>query len=104
MITIHIITQAEDAANQLAQWLLKEKLVHEFVDIDYQDSFTFERQALRRVSTYKLSGRTKALLFGHIERGLKENFSGTDYILYSTPLLNMDQRNQQNLINSILKV
>lgn len=105
MIVIHIITKKEEQLNQIAEWLIKEKLVHGGVDIDYQDTFVInEKEELVRTTTYKLQARTKGLLFNLIEAGLRSNFHEDTPYLYSTPIVNMDRIQSKELTDSTLKI
>jgi hypothetical protein len=104
MIVIHIITENENQVARIGEWLLREKLVHQSVDIDYQDSWKLADGALVKYATFKLSARTKALLFMAIEAGLTAQYGERGWCLYSTPVLNMDKENQTALINATVRV
>ena len=104
MITIHIISEEESVISKMAEWLLRENLVHESVDLDFQDMWKLRDGNLVKTAAYKLSARTKALLFSTIEAGLSANFPQQRLCLYSTPVINMDKQNQQALIMSTLRV
>lgn len=103
MITIHIITDNEETLQGIAAWLLREKLVYENVDIDFQDTFVLENDEVIKSKTFKLQARTKALLFSQIESGLRETFKDKSPFLYSTPIVNMDAVLQKELILGVLK-
>lgn len=105
MIVIHIITKDESHLAKIAEWLMKEKLVHGGVDIDYQDTFILDgNQKLQRSTTYKMQARSKASLFKMIEEGLKSNFFSEAPYLYSTPIVNMDRNRLQELMDQTLRV
>lgn len=103
MITIHIITDNEERSQSIAAWLLKEKLVYQNVDIDFQDTFVYKNGEVTKSKSYKLQARTKALLFTSIEQGLRETFEDEMPFIYSTPIVNMDADLQREIINSVLK-
>ncbi|MFN0033290.1 MAG: hypothetical protein ACKVOR_14100 [Flavobacteriales bacterium] len=105
MITIHIITSSEPQAAHVAEWLLRERLVYQNVDIDYQDTFVLnEAGKLDKSKTYKLQARTKALLFNAIEDGLRAKFGNDAPFLYSTPIVGMDAMRSKDLIDKLMKV
>lgn len=105
MIVIHIITKEESHLALIAQWLIEEKLVHGGVDVDYQDTFVMTQDnVLQRTTTYKLQARSKASLFRMIEEGLRSNFANEEPYFYSTPIVNMDKQQQQQLMDSTLKM
>jgi hypothetical protein len=104
MITLHIITREESQINRIAEWLLKENLVHGGVDVDYQDTLVLENDQLVRKTTFKLQARTKSLLYNIIEGGLKSNFHDNPPYLYTTPIVNMDKDLAAALLEKTLKI
>lgn len=104
MITLHIITRKEEQINKIAEWLLRENLVHMGVDVDYQDTIVLENNELKRVTTYKLQARTKSLLFNIIEGGLKSNFHEDPPYLYTSPIVNMDMELAKDLKEKTLQI
>lgn len=104
MITLHIITREEGQINRIAEWLLKENLVHGGVDVDYQDTLVLEGETLVRKTTYKLQARTKSLLYNIIEGGLKSNFHENPPYLYTSPIVNMDKDLAADLMANTLKI
>jgi hypothetical protein len=105
MITIHIITQNEQQAAHIAEWLLRDRFVYENVDIDFQDTYILDHTGkLDKTQTFKLQARTKALLFHNIEEGLIAKFGDDAPFLYSTPIVGMDLRRSKELMERIVKV
>ncbi len=105
MITIHIITKSETEAAEIAEWMLREKLVYQNVDIDHQDTFVLgDSGALEKSKTYKLQARTKALLFTAIESGLLSKFVSDPPFLYATPIVGMDAIRSKELVEKLVKV
>lgn len=104
MITIHILAPSENSAEQIAKWLLTDKLVYLNVDIDQQETFILDHTgAIAKVKSYKLQARTKALLYSIIEKGLQTRF-GSEPFLYSTPIAAMDTAHSKLLIEGLQKV
>lgn len=105
MITIHIITNSETQATQIAEWMLREKLVYQNVDIDYQDTFVLnDHGKLDKSKTFKLQARSKALLFATIEEGLLSKYGSNSPFLYSTPIVGMDSVRSKELVETLRKM
>lgn len=105
MIVIHIITKEESHLAKIAEWLIRENLVHGGVDVDYQDTFVLDAEKqLQRTTTYKLQARSKATLFKMIEEGLRSNFASEQPYFFSTPIVNMDSIQSKELMEGTLKI
>ena len=88
MIVIHIITKEESHLALIAQ-----------------DTFVMTQDnVLQRTTTYKLQARSKASLFRMIEEGLRSNFTNEEPYFYSTPIVNMDKQQQQQLMDQTLRI
>lgn len=105
MILLHILTKDEEQANAISEYLIEHKLIFEAV--------IFEKVIARDlnpagelISNQKVlvMGKTKSLLFNHIDEKIRENFSEHMPSLYSVPIVNMDWEQSNDLIQSTAKV
>ncbi|WP_299443305.1 hypothetical protein [uncultured Aquimarina sp.] len=105
MILIHIITDNEDRAIEIADFLNKEKLI--------LNSMILEKVSIRErlkngtsqsTDRILIMGKTKALLFNTIDKKLREKYSGNMPILYSLPIINMDWEQADELIKETIPV
>jgi uncharacterized protein involved in tolerance to divalent cations len=104
MITAHIIVSHEQQAKEIAEWLLKEKLAFDSVDVDQQESFQLISGSLVKRISWKLQTRTKAMLFERINETLHEQFSFESApFLYCTPIVQMNQEMERRLRDETLK-
>ena len=105
MILIHILSNEEKQAIEIADYLIERKLIlnamiMEKVSLRSQDE-NGEINATRQVL---LMGKTKALLFTTIDEELRKKYSHKMPVLYSVPIVHMDWEQVDELMDKTAKV
>ena len=105
MVLLHIVSNNENQANEIVDFLTLEKLV--------VDAVLFEKVMVRKrdktgvlknEQQIMIMAKTKALLFNHIDDLLSIKYKENMPVLYSLPILNMDFNQVNELVNETAKV
>lgn len=98
MVAIHIISETEEIAKKIVEFLIKEKMIFEATLISNSETIICkDLEAETRKSTL-IVAITKALLFKTINAELKKLFHGEKLTVYSLPVVDMDLKKQKALI------
>jgi uncharacterized protein involved in tolerance to divalent cations len=105
MVLLHIIVEEMDQALEIADFLVKEKLILNAVILEKviarqageDGSFQSQNQIL-------IMGKTKALLFNSVDEQLRAKYPQNMPVLYSLPIVNMDWEQSNELIQRTAKV
>lgn len=105
MILIHIVSNDENQANEIVDFLTLEKLV---VDAVLFEKVTVRKRdklgVLQNKQQIMIMAKTKALLFNHIDELLQQKYPLNMPVIYSLPILNMDFNQVNELVNETAKV
>jgi uncharacterized protein involved in tolerance to divalent cations len=105
MILLHIITDDKDQAVEIADFLMKEKLM---LSATILENISGRRRTLddeiQSVKQTLVIGKTKALLFNTIDEHLRKKYKENMPIIYSLPIVNMDWEQANELIQGTTKV
>lgn len=105
MILLHIISENEEQAIEVVDFLLEESLL--------LDAVCMEKIILRKkgdsghpksIPQTLIMGKTKALLFNTIDEILKDKYGANSPTIYSVPIVHMDWEQSKQLVNEITKV
>lgn len=100
MILLHIISDQEEQANEIVDFLIEENLILEAV--------LLEKVSVRKkegsTNQTLIMGKTKALLFNTIDSLLREKYKEKIPVIYSLPIVNMDWEQSKSLKEDIRKV
>lgn len=105
MILVHIVTNTENQAIEIADSLIEKKLIF--------DAMIFEKIMIRKrvdgssfesVKKVLAIGKTKALLFNDIDKLLREKYKDRVPDLYSLPIVNMDWQLAMELVSETTKI
>jgi len=97
MDLLHVITQSEKQAKDVAHFLLKEKLVLDSLLME-KVLYIEEKDMVPHYVTL-VKARTKHLLFNTIDEKLRQKYKDDMPILYSVPIVSMDKDQAQELVN-----
>jgi len=100
MILLHILSNEEDQANDIVDFLTEENLILEAVLLEKVSVRKKEGNSNQTL----IMGKTKALLFNTIDIMLKEKYKEKMPVIYSLPIVNMDWEQSKNLTEDIRKV
>tara|TARA_B100000809_G_C15127922_1_gene527083 strand:+ start:144 stop:458 length:315 start_codon:yes stop_codon:yes gene_type:complete len=103
MILLHIISDDEEQAIEIANFLIEKDLI--------LDATLLEKVSLRKKINNKIEslnktlimGKTKALLFDAINELLKEKYKENMPVMYSLPIIFMDWEQSKELANEMAK-
>jgi uncharacterized protein involved in tolerance to divalent cations len=105
MILLHIVTKSKRQANEIADYLIEQKLILDAVILEKVG--VREKAADGGVITVKkimIMGKTKSLLFPYIDKKLRAKYSDKMPVLYSVAIVNMDWEQANELISETAKV
>ncbi len=103
MIVFNIITNNHELIEPLMNFLLH-KHYAQSVQLDHEVKHILdENKKLKEVKTPKVSFITRAILYNTIEKDLFETFKGTEFIIYSIPISQMNQKHGNFLRNYLKK-
>lgn len=105
MVLLHIITDDENQANEIVDFLTLKKLILEAVMLekvvvrkrDVNNKACHEKQIM-------IMAKTKALLFNHIDELLQKKYPKKMPVLYSLPIVNMDWDQVNQLVKETAKI
>jgi hypothetical protein len=104
MILLHIISEEEQQAIAIVDFLMEENLLLEAVCL--------EKVLVRRknkegrpesVTQTLIMGKTKALLFNTIAQMLRDKYQTNCPVIYSIPIVQMDWEQSKQLVNEVSK-
>ena len=101
MIFLRISSYNESVIEQIAELLLRERLV-----IDVNITRNIERLILdvgkmRKVTTTLITSKTKGLLFAQIDEKVRTQFPNEKMEIYSLPIIHMDWEEAKHLREDI---
>lgn len=105
MIQLHIISDEEEQAIEIVDYLMEENLILEAVVLE-KVSVRKKTSEGKPESTTKtlVMGKTKALLFNTIDQLLKDKYQEQMPIIYSMPIVHMDWEQSKELVNEVTKI
>ena len=105
MILLHIITDKEDQAIEIVDFLLDKKMLLEAVLLE-KVTVRKKKGTENPISSSQtlVMGKTKALLFNTIDELIKEKYPDNMPIIYSTPIVHMDWDQSKELVNEVAKI
>lgn len=105
MILIHVITPDSNQALEIADFLIREKLIlNPLIQKNKMGrSMTADGNFVSSPQTL-LIGKTKALLFTTIDKRLREKYPDNMPILYALPIVYMDWEQTDELMKETEKV
>ncbi len=105
MMSLTIIAKDTEQAEQVATYLVKEKLVIEANLIENTNCYRLNKnQEVVKKSTTFLICTTKSLLFNQIDENLKGMYGKDMPVMYSVPIINMDWEQSKILVEGTQKV
>jgi len=105
MVLLHIVSNDENQANEIVDFLTKDKLILEAVILEKVK--VRRRNAARELDTFNqimIMAKTKALLFNHIADLLKKKYPSNMPSIYSLPIVNMDWDQVNELVKETAKI
>jgi uncharacterized protein involved in tolerance to divalent cations len=104
MIFLRISSYNEAVIEQIAELLLKERLV---IDVNIKrniERLVLSDGALRSITTTLMTSKTKGLLFSQIDERIRAQFPNETMELYSLPIIHMDWEDAKHLKEDIQEV
>ncbi|MCB9223866.1 MAG: hypothetical protein H6582_06780 [Crocinitomicaceae bacterium] len=97
MVAIHILSNSENSANKIIDFLFENELIFEVVTM--KEVTRRSKRAGTNHSAFLTIGITKALLFKQIAEEINARFIQDDPTVFSLPIVDMDPEKQKELIN-----
>ena len=105
MVLLHIVSNDVKQANQIADFLVENKLVLNAVFVEQvrtrkrgdNGNLLTENQTL-------IIGKTKASWFNDIDKKLRDRYGDKMPELYSVPIVNMDWQQADELVNETVSI
>jgi len=105
MVVLHVLSNDKKQVDEIAQLLVKEKLILSAVIQENLNSIQRGKEGeIVNKNQILITGKTKALLFNSIDKLLREKYPLTMPELYSIPIVSMDWKQADQLINETAKV
>lgn len=105
MVQLHIICNDAEQAKEITTLLFEERLVlNECIVNDVTGRHPNDKGELTSVAEVLIIGTTKALLFSAIDELLQLKYPDTMPIIYATPIVYMNAKQNELLKNSTSKV
>jgi len=105
MILLHIISDKEEQAIEIVDFLMKENMLLDAVMLEKVIVRENLADSKPESTTQTLiMGKTKALLFNTIDELLKEKYKENMPVIYSLPIVHMDWEQSKKLVNEVVKV
>jgi uncharacterized protein involved in tolerance to divalent cations len=101
MITLKICSPDKNQIQDIAQFLLENRLALDLNFLNNLNRLELVNNSLQSVPVFELHGKTKAVLFQDIDNLLKKNFSPLPEI-YSVPIVHMDWEQSKQLAKRII--
>lgn len=105
MILTHIISDNLEQTIEIADYLSKKKLIlNPIIQEKVKGRRMTKNGKFETVEQYLLMGKTKALLFTTIDKKLRKKYPKNMPTLYSVPIVYMDWKQANELIEETVKV
>lgn len=104
MILLRIVSKSESKIDEIAELLLREKLV---IDVNIKrhfDSAELVNDRLIFTPVYLLTAKTRATLFDAVDQMLNEFYPNHMPELYAIPIMQMDWKQADNLTKDVKSV
>jgi hypothetical protein len=102
MILLHIISEEEQQALEIVDFLMEENLLLEAVCLE--KVLVRKKNKLGNPESVKqtlIMGKTKALLFNAIAQTLQDKYQENCPVIYSVPIVQMDWEQSKQLVNEV---
>jgi len=103
MIQLHIAIRKLEQANEIVKLLTEEQLITGMTILDTKSCYKNDKGEIVTILTKLLIGRTRAILFGTIEKLLKEKYDELTPVIYGMPIVNMDIEHSNKLKKVVRK-
>ncbi|MFK7756663.1 MAG: divalent cation tolerance protein CutA [Flavobacteriales bacterium] len=104
MVQIEILASDMLQSKQIAEFLLKEKLIIDVCITENQDFIELRDGELTSSHKVLLTGKTKALLFQDIDNKIKERYAHNMPLVWSLAITHMDWEQSEYLIKHTASV
>ena len=104
MILLHIISDEEEQAIEITDFLIENNLILDAVLLEKVAVRKKEKGTTKSTSKTLVMGKTKALLFTSIDEMLKNKYKEKMPVIYSTPIVHMDWEQSKELVNEVAKI
>lgn len=104
MILLHVLSNSKTVLEEIAQTLLTERLAIDVNILRDLERLELKDGALKRSKHYRLTAKTKALLFTHIDARLRTEYPDNLPEIYSTAIVHMDWGQADALTKSVQPV
>ena len=103
MILLHIISDDEEQAIEIANFLIEKDLI---LDATLLEKVSIRKKINNQIESMNktlIMGKTKAILFDVINELLKEKYKENMPVIYSLPIVFMDWEESKELANEVAK-
>jgi len=103
MILLHIISDDEEQAIEIANFLIDKDLI---LDATLLEKVSIRKKINNQIESMNktlIMGKTKAILFDVINELLKEKYKENMLVIYSLPIVFMDWEESKELANEVAK-
>lgn len=104
MIALHLLSKSATQAEEIALFLLKEKLIVNAQIINNVTHLSTNKEEPDTTTAHLVIGKTKALLFQAIDDALRNIYKENLPEIYSLPIVNMDWEQSNYLRETTAKV
>jgi uncharacterized protein involved in tolerance to divalent cations len=104
MILMHIIATSAEQAEKITEILLQEKLVISTSVVDSIKNKKIVNNEIVTSEEYLILTKTKAALFDAIDKKIRNIFPDNVPLMYSIPIVNMDWKQAEVLVNHTYKL
>jgi uncharacterized protein involved in tolerance to divalent cations len=103
MILLHIISDDEEQAIEIANFLIEKDLILDTTLLEKVSMRKKINNQIESMSKTLIMGKTKAILFDAINELLKEKYKENMPVIYSLPIVFMDWEESKELANEVAK-
>jgi uncharacterized protein involved in tolerance to divalent cations len=103
MILLHIISDDEEQAIEIANFLIEKDII---LDATLLEKVSIRKKINNQIESMNktlIMGKTKAILFDVINELLKEKYKENMLVIYSLPIVFMDWEESKELANEVAK-
>ncbi|MEZ4885203.1 MAG: hypothetical protein R3E32_10790 [Chitinophagales bacterium] len=105
MILLHVISDNLDQVIEIADYLTKKKLIlNPIIQEKVKGRKLSKNGKFETIDQFLLMGKTKSLLFTMIDKKLRKKYPKNMPVLYSLPIVYMDWKQADELIEETLKI
>jgi len=104
MILLHIVSKSLDQAYEIAEMLIDARLLVDVSLIEKTQLISKPNSKLQEKPAYMLLARTKALLFNKIDQEIQKKYKDNMPSLFSTPIVQMDWDQKNELVEGTFSV